>query len=93
MSNIEVEIISDSRARIYNKEYKAIASELDISIEKARQLLKERRADLVLRDKQEIEIKELEKITNCCDVVIRAKTEVHILGNKGAMLFRQTPCL
>lgn len=87
MPNIEVEIINDSRARIYNKEYKAIASEVDISIEKARQLLKERKADLVLRDKQEINIKQLEEFTNCCGVIIRAKTEVQIVGERGDMLF------
>lgn len=83
MSNIEVEIISDSRARIYNKEYKAIASELDISIEKAKQLLKDGKAALVLRDKQKIDIEVLKDYMNYCKVILRSNTEACILGFKG----------
>ena len=78
MASIEVEIINSNRAKVYNKDYKGIASGAEISIDRAKQLLKENKAALVLRDKQKIYLEELKDYTSYCKVTLRSNTEACI---------------
>ena len=78
MSKIEVEIINSNRAKVYNKDYKGIVSGAEISIDRAKQLLKENKASLVLRDKQKIGLEELKDYTSYCKVILRSNTEACI---------------